>query len=92
MYGHAHGMEEVGYVNELRCKWRGFWGGWGRFGGGTFVPGNCATDYNVKRGLKNENETNTYVPQEYHAVYNTKSFLLWDDKKIQSPELGLGSH
>lgn len=40
------------------------------------MPGNCATDYNVKRGLKNENETNTYVPQEYHAVYNTKSFLL----------------
>jgi len=55
---------------------KGLEGGLGRgIGGGTFVPGNCATDYNVNSSLKNET-TNIYVPRGYHAVYNTKSFLL----------------
>lgn len=57
MYGHAHGMKEVGI--KLGCKWRGFGGRAKELDGGTLVPRKCATDYDVKSNLKNE--TNIYV-------------------------------
>lgn len=65
----------------LSCKMKGEVSS-GRAGEGGRGPGKCATDYYEKSSLKNY-ETNIYI---HHTVYNTKSFLQQDHKRI--PELG----
>jgi len=68
------------------------------FGGGTLVPGKCATDYYVRSSLKNTHNAShtddrpTSIYHERTMRFTTLSHLYYKTTKIQFPELGLGSH